>query len=121
MKKIQTRRGIAVMTAAAAATGSVILASPAHAADRDAKVCSDGVAGSNTINVRDNLSSKAPILLLWRTGFNGSTDHFYITEAHTESSGAVWYYGKGYGYGSTQAWGYVLQAWVSDPNGNCST
>ena len=55
------------------------------------------------------------------TPANGSTDHFYITEAHTQSNGAVWYYGKGYGYGSTEAWGYVLQAWVSDPNGNCST
>ncbi len=120
MKKIQTRRALAVMTAAAAA-GTVLMASPAYA-DRDSKVCSDGSpATSNTINVRGDLDAKAPILLLWRTGYNGSTDHFYITEAHTQSNGAVWYYGKGYGYGNTEAWGYVLQSWVSDPNGNCST
>lgn len=120
MKKLHHGVAIAV-TVAAAATGAVAVSTPAFAADRDAKVCSDGQPGSNSINVRDNLSSKGPVLLLWRTGYNGSTDHFYITEAHTESNGAVWYYGKGYGYGSTEAWGYVLQAWVSDPGGVCHT
>jgi hypothetical protein len=111
----------AVICAAAAAIASFVSpASPAHAADRDARVCSDG-AGGNTINVRDNLRDKHPILLLWRTGYLGSTDHFYITEAHQQTNGAVWYYGKGYGYGDRQAWGWVLQSWVSDPSGACAT
>jgi hypothetical protein len=123
MMRLPTRRGLTAVlcTAAAAAATSVTLpASPAHAADRDARVCSE-VAGGNTINVRNNLDEKHPILLLWRTGYLGSTDHFYITETHQQSNGAVWYYGKGYGYGDSAAWGYVLQSWVSNPNGACAT